>query len=443
MPRRPRVVEWPRRSGHASSVCGRPPSRHHPGRDRLRGFGYFRRLGPGFVTGAADDDPAGIGTYSQVGAMFRFDLGWTAWISLPLASAVQETAARLGLASGRGLIALIKERFPRSVMWTAVVLVAAANTFNIGADLGAMAEAFRLLVPVPFAPLVVTMAAVILALEVFVPYEQYSLFLRWLAFSIFAYVIELFVVHVDWHAVLAGLVPTFRASHAYVEALVAIFGTTISPYLFLWQAGEEMEEVRGKRVGRASTTQIRAMRVDVISGMTAGVVVMFAILVTSGSTLGAHGGIQVETASQAARALKPLAGSFSSALFAVGIVGTGLLAIPTLAGSAAYALAEAFGWREGLGRTLRQAPGFYGVMAASIGVGLALNFAGIQPIRALYLSAILNGLAAPPLILLMLLLSRSAPDTRERGGRLSSALVAIALGVMTLSAIVYLISLIP
>lgn len=393
------------------------------------------------MTGAADDDPAGIGTYSQVGASFRFGLGWTALVSLPLASAVQETAARLGLASGRGLVALIKERFPRPVMWAAVGLVATANTFNIGADLGSMAEAFRLLVPLPFEPLVVAVAAVILVLEVFVSYERYSLILRWLAFSIFAYVVELLVVDVDWSAVVAGLVPTFQVSGAFVEALVAIFGTTISPYLFLWQAGEEMEEKRAKKIGHVTTTQIRAMRVDIISGMTAGVVVMFAIMVTSGSTLGARGGIQVETASQAARALKPLAGGFSSALFAVGIIGTGLLAIPTLAGSAAYALAEAFGWREGLGRTLRQAPGFYGVIGASIGVGLALNFAGIDPIRALYLSAILNGLAAPPLILLMLLLSKSASTKIERGGRVSNALVATAFGVMTLSAVVYLISL--
>jgi Mn2+/Fe2+ NRAMP family transporter len=416
--------------------------RHSTQRDRLHGFGYFRRLGPGFVTGAADDDPAGIGTYSQVGAAFRFDLVWTALISLPLASAVQETAGRLGMTSGRGLVSLIKERFARPVMWVAVVLVVSANTFNIGADLGSMAEAFQLLLPVPFPILVVVMAAVVLGLEVFVPYERYALVLRWLALSILAYVFELFVVHVDWMGVLAGLVPTFQMNAGYIEALVAIFGTTISPYLFLWQTGEEMEEVQAGELGRIDASEIKAMRIDVVSGMSAGVLVMFAILVTAGSTLGEHGSTQIETASQAARALEPLAGRFASALFAVGIVGTGLLAIPTLAGSAAYALSEAFGWREGLGRKLRQAPGFYGVLAASMVVGPILNFVGIQPIRALYLSAILNGLAAPPLILLMLILSNSAVVGERRGGRLSDALVATALVVMGLSAIVYLGSLV-
>ena len=404
----------------------------------LRGFGYFKRLGPGIITGAADDDPAGIGTYSQIGAAFRFDLVWTAWVSLPLASAVQETAARLGLVSGHGLVRQIKDRFPRWVMWLSVVLVAGANVFNIGADIGSMAEAFQLLVPIPFAVLVIAMTAVILALEVFVSYERYAIVLRWLALSIVAYVIELFIVDVDWGAVAAGLIPTFQANAAFVEALVAIFGTTISPYLFLWQAGEEVEEVESKHITKVDAKDIKAMRVDVFSGMSAGVLVMFAIMVTAGSTLGKDGVTQIDTADQAARALEPIAGSFSSALFAAGIVGTGLLAIPTLAGSAAYALSEAFGWREGLGRSWRQAPGFYGVIAGAMVLGLLMNFLGINPIRALFLSAILNGLAAPPLILLMLILSRRALNERQRGGALSTVLVAIAFGLMTVAAIAYL-----
>jgi NRAMP (natural resistance-associated macrophage protein)-like metal ion transporter len=416
--------------------------RHHPHRGRLRGFGYFRRLGPGLVTGAADDDPAGIGTYSQIGATFRFDLVWTAWLSLPLASAVQETAARLGLSTGRGLMSLIKERFSPWVMWTATALVVGANVFNIGADLGSMAEAFQLLVPIPFVVLVITMAAVILGLEVFVSYDRYSIVLRWLALSILAYVVELFVVDVDWSAVLAGFIPTFDPSAASIEALVAIFGTTISPYLFLWQAGEEVEEIEAKKITRVDAKQIKAMRVDVFSGMSAGVLVMFAIMVTAGTTIGAHGTTQIQTADQAAKALEPIAGGFSSALFAAGIVGTGLLAIPTLAGSAAYALSEAFGWREGLGRSVRQAPGFYGVIAGAMLLGLLLNFVGINPIRALFLSAILNGLAAPPLILLMLILSRTVPSREERGGRLSTSLLVVALGVMALTGIAYLVTLV-
>jgi Mn2+/Fe2+ NRAMP family transporter len=425
-------------AGGEGSGERRPRDRHHPGRGRLRGFGYFRRLGPGFVTGAADDDPAGIGTYSQVGAVFRFDLVWTALVSLPLASAVQETAARLGLTNDRGLMSLIKERFARPVLWLAAALVVGANVFNIGADLGSMAEAFRLLIPLPFAVLVVGFAGAILLLEVFVSYDRYSLILRWLALSIFAYVLELFVVDVNWSQVAAGLIPSFQPTLASVEALVAIFGTTISPYLFVWQAAEEVEERIAGRIQGVDTQQIRAMRVDVLSGMSAGVLVMFAIMVSSGATLGAHGSRDVQTAAEAAKALEPIAGRFASALFAAGIVGTGLLAIPTLAGSAAYALAETFGWREGLGRKLREAPGFYGVLAAAIVVGLALNFVGIDPIRALYVSAILNGLAAPPLILLMLILSRSR-ETELRSGWLSTGLMGIALLVMSASAIVYLI----
>jgi NRAMP (natural resistance-associated macrophage protein)-like metal ion transporter len=391
------------------------------------------------VTGAADDDPAGIGTYSQVGASFRFQLVWTALLSLPLASAVQETAARLGLASGKGLTALIRERFPRPVLWVAVALVVSANTFNVGADLGSMAEAFRLLVPIPSAALVVGLAAIILLLEVFVSYERYALILRWLALSIFAYVIELFVVGVDWAKVAAGFLPSFQTGRGQVEALLAIFGTTISPYLFLWQAGEEVEEREARHVGRVGISQIRAMRVDVISGMSAGVLVMFAIMVSAGSTLGTEGVNQVESASEAASALEPIAGRFASLLFAAGIVGTGLLAIPTLVGSAAYAMSEAFGWKEGLGRSPKEAPGFYGVISASMIVGLVLNFTGINPIRALYVSAILNGLAAPPLILLMLILSNSAAVGRRRGGLLSDALVGVAFVVMLLSAALYLV----
>jgi Mn2+/Fe2+ NRAMP family transporter len=370
--------------------------------------------------------------------MFRFDLLWTALVSLPLASAVQETAARLGLTSGRGLMYLIKRHFARPVLWLATALVVGANVFNIGADLGSMAEAFRLLIPVPFALLVVGIAGAILLLEVFVTYDRYSLILRWLALSIFAYVLELFVVDVDWSHVAAGLIPSFQPTLASVEALVAIFGTTISPYLFVWQAGEEVEERKAGRIGKVEAKQIRAMRVDVVSGMSAGVLVMFDIMVSSATTLGAHGSQDVTAAAEAARALEPIAGRFASLLFAAGIVGTGLLAIPTLAGSAAYALAETFGWREGLGRTLREAPWFYGVVTAAIAIGLGLNFVGIDPIRALYVSAILNGLAAPPLILLMLILSRSRrPLTRS--GWLSDGLMILALLVMTASAAVYLI----
>jgi Mn2+/Fe2+ NRAMP family transporter len=288
--------------------------------------------------------------------------------------------------------------------------------------------------------LIIGFAVVILTLEVFVTYERYALILRWLALSILAYVIELFVIHVDWAAVATGLIPSFTLTSASVAALVAIFGTTISPYLFVWQAGEEVEERQAGKVSRVDARHLRLMRVDVIAGMAAGVLVMFAIMVTSASTLGANGVGQIDTAAQAARALEPLAGRFASALFAAGIVGTGLLAIPTLAGSAAYALAEAAGWKEGLGRKLGDAREFYAVIALSMIVGVTLNFVGINPIRALYASAILNGLAAPPLILMMLMLSNSAAVGRRRGGRLSDSLVGVALLIMGVSALAYIVT---
>jgi NRAMP (natural resistance-associated macrophage protein)-like metal ion transporter len=415
--------------------------KHHPHRFRLRGFGYFKRIGPGLITGAADDDPSGIGTYSQVGAQFRFGLVWTSLVSLPLASAVQETAARLGMVSGKGLAALIKERFPRPALWFAVTLLVAANTFNIGADLGSMAAALKLVVPIPIAVLVPGFALVILLLEVFLSYRRYSRVLRFLALSLLAYVAELFILEVDWAAVVHALVvPQVRFDRQHLAALVAIFGTTISPYLFFWQCAEEVEERDEQAAGPLTKPQIRAMRADVVAGMSAGVGVMFAIMVATGSTLGAHGSSTIQTADEAARALRPIAGPAASLLFAAGIVGTGLLAIPTLAGSAAYAIAETFGWREGLSRRPREAPGFYGVIAAAMLIGLALNFLGTNPIRALFLSAVLNGLAAPPLILLMLILSNRALPGPARGGRLSYLLVAVSFLLMGGLPVLYLLA---
>ncbi|HYN16451.1 MAG TPA: Nramp family divalent metal transporter [Actinomycetes bacterium] len=403
----------------------------HPHRRLLRGHGYWKRLGPGIVTGAADDDPSGIGTYSQVGAAFGFGLLWTTLATLPLAIAVQEATARLGLVTGKGLAALIRERFARPVLWGAVVLVAVANTFNIGADIGSMAAAAGLLVPVPYVVATIAFAMVMVVLEVAVPYHRYARVLRWLALSLLAYVGVLVVVHVDWAAALAHtLVPRLPPGRAGLAALLAIFGTTISPYLFFWQAGEEIEE-QAERHDPVDRDHLAAMRLDVAAGMGSGVGVMFAIMVTAAVTLGAHGVVQVNTAQQAAQALRPLAGNLAGLLFAAGIVGTGLLAVPVLAGSTAYAVAEMFGWREGLGRRVSQARAFYAVIAASILAGLAMDFVGIGPIRALYLAAILNGVAAPPLILLILLLARSkAVLGQHRSGLLSQLLVGGAAVVM-------------
>ena len=402
-------------------------------RSQLRGPGYFKRLGPGIVTGAADDDPSGIGTYAQVGAAFGLGLLWTTLATLPLAIAVQEATARLGLVTGKGLAALLRERFPRPVLLGAVTLVAAANTVNIGADISSMAAAARLLAPVPQALAAVAFALVTIALEVTLPYRRYARVLRWLALSLLAYVGVLAVVHVDWAAVLAStLVPRFHPDRAGVAALLAVFGTTISPYLFFWQAAEEVEE-QAERSDAAGRDQLAAMRGDVAAGMGSGIGVMFAIMTTAAVTLGAHGAVQLETAQQAAQALRPLTGELAGLLFAAGIVGTGLLAVPVLAGSTAYAIAESAGWREGLGRRVLQARAFYAVIAVSILLGAAMGFIGVSPIRALFLAAILNGVAAPPLLVLILLLARSEDVLgRYRSGVLSQVLVGVAAVAMAL-----------
>jgi NRAMP (natural resistance-associated macrophage protein)-like metal ion transporter len=440
------VVPWRhirnRRTGGAPYPCPVSiRSRAHAHRHRVHGFGYFRSLGPGLITGASDDDPSGIGTYSQVGAAFGFGLLWTALFTLPLAAAVQETAGRLGLVTGRGLASLIKERFPRWVLIGAVALVSVANVFNIGADLGSMAEAVRLLVPIPFAILVVGITAGMLALEIALPYRRYATVLRWLTLSLVAYVAVLFVIDVNWVEVLhSTFIPSLSWTPTEIAALIAILGTTISPYLFFWQTSEEVEELTAAgKLTDVDPGHLRHMRADIFAGMGSAVLVMFAIMVASAATIGQAGITTVQTAAEAAAALKPLAGSFASLLFTLGIVGTGLLAVPVLAGSTAYAITEAVGRPEGLGKTLRGAKVFYGVITAAMLLGLGMDFVGLDPVRALYFAAILNGLAAPPLILLMLLLSRSQRACGAWTGRwLSTTLVAVAFVLMAGLPLVYL-----
>ena len=415
----------------------------HPHRSRLRGRGYFQRVGPGLVTGAADDDPSGIGTYSQVGAVFGFTLLWSTLVALPLAIAVQEATARLGLSTGQGLATLIKREFPKWVLYVAVVLVVAANSFNIGADLGSMAAATRLIIPIPQIVLVFLFTIGMAFLEVAVPYHKYSKVLRWLCISLLSYIIVLFTVKVDWADVLHGLlVPQFTFEKATVAALIALFGTTISPYLFFWQTSEEVEELHEHGTTRLSPEHwgghLRAMRGDVFAGMFSGVFVMFAIMVTSAATLGKAGITTVGTAEEAAMALEPLAGSAAKYLFAIGIVGTGLLAVPVLAGSTSYALAETFGWREGLNKKMSRAKAFYGVIIGSMFLGLGMNMAGLNPVRSLYWSAILNGLAAPPLIVMILILSRRKHVMGEHtSGRISTLFVAVAAALSSSLPVLY------
>ena len=427
----------------APTQPGKRLAHHHP-RNRRRGrFGLLNHLGPGLITGAADDDPSGIGTYSQLGAQFGLGMIWTVPVSLPLAAGVEELAARLGLAGGKGLASLIKESFPRPILYAAALLVTGANTFNIGADLGAMDASLRLVIPIPFLPLLITITAVLLVLEVLVSYHQYARILRLLTLSLFAYIAVLAVVHVDWGAVARAMVlPKFQISRDYLGGLVAIFGTTISPYLMFWQASEEVEET-GELKGndrRITNRRVLGMRVDVLLGMATAVSIMFAILVASAFTLGAHGVTNIGTADQAANALKPLAGQFAGLLFALGVVGTGALAVPVLAGSTGYALAEVFGWHEGLSSTFKAARGFYVVIVVSMLAGLVMNLVAIDPIKALVYSAALNGLAAPPLILLMILLgNKKRVLGKNVSGRLSNVVVGAACLLMVALPILYLL----
>ena len=410
---------------------------HHRSRFDIRGRGYFHRLGPGIVTGAADDDPSGIGTYSQAGAAAGYGFLWSAVWLLPLAFATQEACARLALVTGKGLAAIIRATLPRWVLVLAVLLVSIANTVNIAADLGSMAAALRLLVPIDQVVGVVGFAVVMAFIEIAVPYHRYAKVLRWLCLSLLAYVLVLFVAKVDWQAVVwQTVVPQLDFKKSSLELLIALAGTTISPYLFFWQAAEEVEERHEPDdTGNASKyevaqTHIAAMRGDVFSGMLTGVFIMFAIMATSAATLNATGILNINSAEDAAAALRPIAGDFAGVIFLVGILGVGLLAVPVLAGSTAYALSETFGWRASLELKPWRARAFYGVIVASVGIAVLLNLIGIPPMRFLVLAAILNGLSAPILMAIVWYLARN----KKLLGRWASPLWSqILLAVATLA----------
>lgn len=409
----------------------RNSSKHHPSRENVKGKGYFRRLGPGIVTGAADDDPSGIGTYSQVGAATGNRLLWSAPLLLPLAFAVQEACARLALVTGHGLAGVIKRQLPRPVLYLCLLLVVTANTVNIAADLGSMAAALQLLIPVPQFLGVIGFATVIVVAEVFVPYHQYAKILRWLCLSLLAYIAVMFVADVDWGQVAGSLlVPHFAWSKVDIALLIAIAGTTISPYLFFWQSAEEVEERRRVKHYHVSHTHIRAMRGDVFAGMFTGVFVMAAIMITAAATLHKNGVVNIQTAEQAAQALVPIAGDFAGVLFLLGIVGTGLLSVPVLAGASSYAMAETFGWRESLEKRPSQARAFYAVILLSIVVGLVLNLVGLNPMQFLVIAAITNGLAAP---ILMAVIWWLASSEKVLGKWKSPLWSRVLLGIATMA----------
>jgi Mn2+/Fe2+ NRAMP family transporter len=369
------------------------------------------RLGPGLITGAADDDPSGIATYSQAGAQFGFDMLWTMPLAYPLMSAIQYMCACIGRTTGKGLAANIKDAFPPLVLKGVVLALLVANTLNIAADLAAMGEAGALVTGIDRHIMTAVFVTLTLLLQIFVPYDRYVFFLKWLTLSLLAYVAVLFVVHVPWSKVaLNTLIPRFKPDAAAAAVVVAIFGTTISPYLFFWQASEEIEDMEAGREAAlvhdpaAAPKELRRIRWDTWSGMFYSDLVAFFIILATAVTLHTAGITNIQTAAQAASALKPLAGEFAFLLFTVGIVGVGLLAVPVLAGAGAYALADSMGWRHGLNRKWSDAPGFYGVIALSVLAALVLQYSPIDPMKGLFWSAVINGVVAVPLMAVIILL---------------------------------------
>ena len=374
---------------------------------------FFARLGPGLITGASDDDPSGIATYSQVGAQFGYGLLWTMLLSYPLMAAIQEICARIGRVTGCGLAANLRKSYPRPVLYFVLIAMTMANVFNLGADIGAMGTSLALIVPANVMLLTVIFGVISLLAVLFIPYSTYAKYLKWLTFSLFAYIGVVFFVHIPWPTVLrATLIPQVDLKKEFLMALIAVLGTTISPYLFFWQASQEVEEVKTNRGEKAlkrapaqAGAQIERIHTDTYIGMAFSNAVAFFIILTAASTLHAHGITEVSTCAQAAAALSPIAGRFASVLFVCGIVGTGLLAVPVLASSAAYGIGEGCQWRVSLEKRPLQAVGFYSIIGIAIATGLLLNFLHIDPVKALFWAAILNGLVAAPLMAVIMLMA--------------------------------------
>lgn len=400
-----------------------------------RAVHFLRNLGPGLITGAADDDPSGISTYSIAGASTGLSMLWLALLTTPMMAVIQGMCARIGMVTGVGLAAMIRQLFPRWLGIALAAIVIVANTCNIGADLAGMGAAAHIIVGgVPEGFWVVAFGVLLVLTEMFLSYRLLSSVFKWLAVALFAYIVTAFVVHPNWLDIVRhAIVPEFHTNGHWIMTLVAVLGTTISPYLFFWQSALMVEEE--KLVGRATIksrrgakrTEIVDAHADVNTGMVYSNLVMFFIITTTAVTLGAHGKHDIASAQDAAEALRPLAGNFASLLFTVGMVGTGLLAIPVLAGTSAYVAAEMLSFRHGLAETPRRAPRFYAVLGAGIVVGGAMNFVGIDPIKALFWSAVLNGVAAVPLVFAVVMIARN----RRVMGRWTSSIVAQLWGWVT------------
>jgi NRAMP (natural resistance-associated macrophage protein)-like metal ion transporter len=419
--------------------------------DEPNGGGLLRfvtSLGPGLIAGAADDDPSGIATYVQTGAQFGYAQLWTALFALPLLTAVQEASARVGAVTGKGLAAVMRDLYGVKVVYAMVVLLLVANTVNLGADLGAMAAAAQVLVPLPFIVLTIAFAVSIVLLEVFTSYRAYARVLKWLTVSLLAYPVTVFVVHEPWGTLLrATFVPQLQITPTYLFIITAVLGTTITPYMFFWEASQEVEELHEHGIGsllvapRLASRYLRNLRVDNAAGMLASQIATWCIIVVGASVLNAGGVTSVNSAADAARALLPLVHTFphsgllAEILFAIGIVDLGLLAVPVLAGSSAYAVSEVAGWAEGLNLKLSQAQGFYGVIAFGTLIGLATNFIGLNPVKMLIVAAVINGVVAPPLIAVLALIARNRAVMGEyRSGPLSTSLMWITCAGMSAAA---------
>jgi NRAMP (natural resistance-associated macrophage protein)-like metal ion transporter len=404
---------------------------------------FLDRLGPGLITGASDDDPSGIGTYTQAGAALGYATLWTAIVTLPLMIVVQHVCAKIGMCSGRGLAAVLRRYYPRWLLYPTVAGLVVANTINAGADISAISAAINMFVPIPITAMVIPIAVAIVVLQVWGSYRLIIKVFKWLTLSLFAYVIAAFLAKPDWTAVAwATFDPQISLSGQYITTMVAILGTTISPYLFFWEASEEVEEE--KKEGRttiasrrgATDKEIKKEKIDTIIGMLFCNVVFYFVILAAGATLHATGQTSVQSATEAAQALRPLAGNLATVLFAIGLIGAGLLAVPVLTGSAAYAVAEAFGWRAGLDEKPRHAKKFYAVIAGATLVGVGMDFAGINPISALFWTAVINGVTAPPLLVVVMLVSNNKRVMgRRKNGLGTNILGWLATAIMFAAAI--------
>lgn len=397
---------------------------------------FLSILGPGLITGAANDDPSGIATYSQTGAQFGFGQLWTAVWMLPFMMGVQEASARIGLVTGKGIAAVVREKYNKKMLYTMVAIVLIANTINIGADIGAMAAAANLIIPLHFSAWTLLFTASILILEIFTSYRVYARILKWLALSLLAYPLTILIIDMPWaEVIMATFIPHFEFSFAFLFIITGVLGTTISPYMFFWEASQEVEELKEKNIFqngnyRVRKPMVKRMRIDINAGMLISEITTWSIMVVAGAVLHKGGVQDIGTAADAAKALEPLVSSFPNAgflaklIFAIGIIGLGFLAVPVLSGSAAYAVSEAVNWDSGLSLKLKKAHGFYGIITIATLIGLVINFVGIDPVKALVYAAVLNGVASVPLIYIIIKISSDKKVMGEnKSGALSKSLL--------------------